>query len=80
MISWIFGIIFFVTGVLNAWLVHLAPGVFYLLLSFIYFPPANRFFKKKLGFSIPFAIKIILGLLILWGTLAVGDLVEILGG
>ncbi len=79
-ISWIFGVIFFVTGILNAFLVHLVPGVFYLLLSFIYLPPANAILKKRFGFSIPFVAKIILGLFILWGTLAVGELVEILGG
>lgn len=75
-ISWIFGIIFFVIGVLNAILVHPVPGTFYILLSFIYLPSTNTILKKKFGFSIPLAVKIILGLVILWGTLAVGDLME----
>jgi hypothetical protein len=78
-INWIFGVVFFVIGVLNAFLVHLVPGVFYLILSCVYFPPVNAILKKKFGLSIPFAVKIILGLVILWGTLAVGDLAEILG-
>jgi len=77
--SWIFGIIFFLAGVLNAILVHPVPGAFYLLLSLIYFPLVSVFFKKKFGFSIPFTVKVILGIVILWGTLAVGDLAEILG-
>jgi hypothetical protein len=78
-ISWIFGVAFFVIGVLNAFLVHPVPGVFYLLLSFVYFPPANVLFKKRFGFSIPLVVKIILGLVVLWGTLAVGDLAEMFG-
>jgi len=75
-ISWIFAIIFFILGVLNAIFVHPVPGIFYLLLALVYLPATNAFIKKKLGFSIPLAVKIIVGLVILWGTLAVGDLME----
>lgn len=78
-ISWIFGVVFFAIGVLNAFLVHLVPGVFYLLLSFIYVPPADVLSKKWFGFSIPFVVKVVVGLVILWGTLAVGDLAELFG-
>ena len=78
-ISWIFALLFFVIGVLNLWLVHHVPGIFYLILSIFYSPPTNKLFRIKLGFSIPLAVKIVLGLFILWGTLAVGELVEILG-
>ncbi len=78
-ISWSFGIVFVVIGVLNMFLVHFVPGAFYILLSIIYIPQTNAFIKKKFGFSIPFAVKIIVGLVILWGTLAVGDLAEIFG-
>ncbi|HYD35174.1 MAG TPA: hypothetical protein VD999_03860 [Vitreimonas sp.] len=78
-INWLFGIIFFVIGVLNLLLVHPVPGVFYLVLSLIYFPVTNKILQKNLGFTIPFALKVIVGLVIMWGTLAVGDLAEILG-
>lgn len=78
-VSWIFGIVFLVTGALNVALVHPVPGIFYLLLSLVYFPPLGAFIKKKLGFTIPFWVKVALGLVVLWGTLAVGDLAEILG-
>ena len=78
-INWIFGAVFFVTGVLNVVLVHPVPGIFYLLLSLVYFPPVSAFVKKKLGLAIPFWVKVALGLVVLWGTLAVGDLAEILG-
>lgn len=78
-ISWIFGIVFFSIGVLNLFLVHPVPGIFYLLLSFVYSPPANAILKRRFGFSIPLAVKIILGLAIVWATLAVGELAEMFG-
>lgn len=78
-ISWMFGIVFLVIGVLNVLLVHPVPGVLYLLISVIYFPPANAILERKLGFSIPFVVKVILAIIILWGTLAVGDLAEMFG-
>ena len=78
-ITWIFGIVFFVIGVLNVFLVHPVPGVFYLLLSFVYFASTHAIFKKRFGFWIPLVVKIILGLVILWVTLAVGDLAELFG-
>ena len=79
MISWILGIAFFAIGVLNVYLVHPVPGVFYLLLSFVYFPPANAILKERFGFSIPLVVKIILGLVIVWFTLGVSDLAEMFG-
>lgn len=74
-----FGILFTVIGLLNLFLVHPVPGVFYLLLSLIYWPRTNVLFKRRLGFSIPLSVKVILGIVILWGTLAVGDLAEMYG-
>jgi hypothetical protein len=73
-ISWIFGIAIFAIGVLNVFLVHPVPGVIYLLLSFVYFPPANAILKKRFGFSIPLVVKIILGIVIIMFTLGVSDL------
>jgi hypothetical protein len=73
-ISWLFGTLVFAIGVLNVFLVHPVPGVVYLLLSLIYMPPANAVLKKRLGLSIPLAVKIILGIFIIWFTLGVSDL------
>ena len=77
--SWIFFIIFFAIGILNAFLVHIVPGIFYIILSLLYIPATNAILKKKFGFKISLKVKVILALLILWPTLAVGDLAEILG-
>ena len=79
LITWIFGIAFFTIGVLNVFLVHPVPGIFYLLLPFVYFPPANAILKERFGFSIPLVVKIILGLVIVWFTLGVSDLAEMFG-
>lgn len=78
-LSWVFYVIFLVTGILNLILVHPVPGIFYILLSFIYLPQTNIFLKNRFGFTIPSVVKIAFGFVILWGTLAVGDLAEILG-
>lgn len=72
--GWTFGTIVFFIGILNIILVHPVPGVIYLFLSVVYIPWLNVFLKKKLGFSIPVAIKIILGIVIIWFTLGISDL------
>ncbi len=76
---WAFAAVFFITGVLNLVLVHPVPGLFYVCLSALYLPVVDAALKSKLKFTVPFAVKVILGLVILWGTLAVGDLAEVLG-
>lgn len=73
--GWFFGILFLVIGVLNLIYVHPVPGIVYILLSLAYLPPV----AKKLGFSIPFIAKVIVGLVVLWWTLGVSDLADMLG-
>ena len=72
--GWIFGMVVLTVGILNMFLVHLVPGVAYLLLSFIYFPPSNAYIRKKFGFQIPLVVKIILAIFIIMFTLGVSDL------
>jgi len=79
-ICWTFGMLFFVIGILNMILVHVVPGIIYVLISLIYLPTVDTWMKAKLGFSIPFIAKVIVGLVILWATLAVGDLMEVFEG
>lgn len=78
-VSWIFGFWILIIGILNIFQIHAVPGIIYIALSLVFFPTTNIFLKKKFGFSIPFAIKIILFLLIMWFTLGVGDLAELYG-
>ncbi len=76
-IGWMFGILFLVIGVLNMILIHAVPGLFYIVLSLLYLPPAHGFLKERVGFSIPRSGTVVLALLVLWATLAVGDLMEL---
>lgn len=73
-INWLFALVVFAIGVLNVFLVHPVPGAIYLLLSLVYFPPANDLLLERFGFSIPSVVKIILGVVIIWFTLGVSDL------
>lgn len=79
LIGWLFFLIFLALGMMNLILVHPVPGIFYMIFSFIFLPPANTLLKKITGWVIPPWIKISLALIILWGTLAVGDLAEMYG-
>ena len=76
-ITWVFAILFVAIGVLNIFMVHPVPGLIYIAIASIYFPGANKVIKKNMGFTIPFATKLIIGVLVMWATLGVGDLMEI---
>lgn len=73
-ISWLFGLLVLTIGIANVFLVHPVPGIIFLLLSLVYFPPTNAFLWERTGFVIPAAVKIILGIVIIWFTLGVSDL------
>jgi hypothetical protein len=45
-------------------------------LSFVFFPPSNQLFRKITGFYIPLVVKIILGVLIIWAAIGVGELFD----
>lgn len=76
-LSWLFGTAVFAIGLVNTfWGDDPGFGVFILLLSFVYFPPANALLRKWTGFSIPLAAKVILGIFILWVALGVGELFD----
>ena len=76
-ISWLFGIVVFGIGIVNAfWGNDPFFGLFIILLAFVYFPPVTALFKKITGFNIPRFIKIIVGVFILWAALGVGELFD----
>lgn len=78
-VDWTFGLLFVVIGLLNLILVHPVPGIFYLLLSLLYYPRTHQFTRSKFGVTIPLVVRIVIGLLVLWGTLAVTDLADMAG-
>lgn len=73
-LSWLFGLAVFATGILNMILVHMVPGIVYLLLALIYFPPLNEILRARFGFTIPLLVKVILGIILIIFTLGVSDL------
>jgi hypothetical protein len=75
-VSWLFGLVLVIIGVMNLFLVHPVPGIAYLLLSLIYFPPVTAWLKDKYRISIPVIVKILLGVFIIMFTLGVSDLAE----
>jgi hypothetical protein len=76
-ISWFFGLLVLAIGVINIfWGNDFGFGVFILILSFVYYPPANSFLKRRFGFSIHYSLKILLAIFILWAALGVGELFD----
>jgi hypothetical protein len=72
--NWIAFAIIATIGLLNLFLVHPVPGIVFLLISMVYFPPAAMFFQKIFGTAIPFLVKLILFIIIVWFTLGISDL------
>lgn len=78
--GWLFGLLVFAIGVINTfWGNDAGFGIFLVLLSFVYFPPASALFRRLTGFTIPMAVKIILGVFIIWAALGVGELFDKIG-
>lgn len=75
--SWVLLLLFAGIGVLNMVKVDLLAGALYLLFSIIYYPPIDKLFLKRLGFAFPYLAKVLLAFLVIWVSLAVGDLAEI---
>jgi hypothetical protein len=78
-VSWFWVLLFWFLGIMNAWKIHIIPGLFYLTLSLLYLPLFDSLSVRYLQIKIPFWIKMVVALLILWATLAVGDLAELYG-
>jgi hypothetical protein len=72
--TWVLGLIVFVIGVANLFLVHPVPGLVAIGLSVLYLPTVNSFLLKKFGFQIPAWVKIVLAVFVIWFTLGVSDL------
>ncbi|WP_184177984.1 hypothetical protein [Rhabdobacter roseus] len=76
-ISWLFGIVVVAIGTINVfWGNDPGFGIFLLLLSWVYAPPLATLFREKTGWPLPGAVKIVLGLFILWAALGVGELFD----
>ncbi len=76
--SSLFGSAVFTVGILNLILIHPVPGIAYLLVSSIYFPPVSNRLTSRLGFTPTLLLKIILGVILILFTLGVSDLGELI--
>lgn len=74
-ISAVFGVLFSAIGILNVfWGNDSFYGLFVLTLSLIFYLPISNFIRSSTGFYIPVAVKILLGMFILWSAFGVGEL------
>lgn len=74
-VGWLFGLLVVAIGLINIfWGNDQAFGAFIIMLSFVYFPPANVLFSAFTGFAIPGWLKILGAVCILVGALGVGEL------
>ncbi|HEX2533436.1 MAG TPA: hypothetical protein VHK69_06855 [Chitinophagaceae bacterium] len=75
LIGWLFGSTVLAIGVVNTfWGNDPGFGLFLVLLSFVYYPPAHARLRQWTGFSIPVVIKFLLAVFIIWAALGVGEL------
>jgi energy-coupling factor transporter transmembrane protein EcfT len=72
--GYLFAVLVITLGILNLVLVHPVPGLVYILLALFFIPGTNKKLQQKFGFALPAWIKIVLGIFILWFTLGVSDL------
>ena len=73
--GWLFGALLFFIGFVNTfWGNDPFLGIGIMFLSFLYYPPINMLIKDLTGITIPRIAKIILGVLLLWIALGVGEL------
>ncbi len=76
---WIFALVIFSIGLANLLLVHVVPGMIFIIASLLFLPPVNSMTKDNLNISIPFSIQIILFIVLIWFTLGISDLGELMG-
>lgn len=74
LVDWLFGSVVLAIGVLNLLLVHPVPGVVFVLASLLYFRPAQAVLEQRFRVPVPPVAKVVLGLAIVWFTLGVSDL------
>lgn len=79
LLDWVLVVVFGLLGVMNLIWIHVVPGVFYLLISILYVPPVVGLLEVLVGFKIPYGVRIAGAVVLLWATLAVGDLAELFG-
>lgn len=75
----LFGLLYLLIGVLNIIWVSLTVGLLYIVLASLFFPPIQWFLKAIIGERWTFYSCLGIAVVVLWGTLGVGDLAELAG-
>lgn len=76
-ISWIFGMVFLATGIINTfWGNDTGSGIFIVLLSLLIIPLSSNIIQRWLGRPISPFVRVVIGLFILWSSLGVGELFD----
>lgn len=76
-VSWFLGTVFLAIGLINIfWGNDPGYGIFVGLLAFLFFPPVAVMIKNITGFAVPWIVKILVGVFILWSALGVGELFD----
>jgi cobalamin biosynthesis protein CobD/CbiB len=75
LITWLSGAFFIIIGFINTfWGNDPGYGLFVVALAFLFFPPVTDLIRNITGFSIPWYLKVLLALFILWSALGVAEL------
>ena len=76
-LSFLFGSILCVIGILNLIFIHSTPALFYFMISIPFWPITDKIISNRFKIKIPFYLKLFVFLIVMWGTLGVGDLMEL---
>ena len=77
--SYAFAMVLVAIGIGNLIYVHPVPGIAFLLFAMVYVPPVSPWLEEKLGTRTASIAKFIFGFALLWFTLGISDLGEIMG-
>lgn len=78
--SWLIGLVFSAIGVVNLfWGNDPGFGAFIILLSLAFYPPVSAWFTQRTRFALPWWLKGVVALFILWSSLGVGELFDKIG-
>jgi hypothetical protein len=78
-ICYLFALLLITIGIANLILVHPVPGLAYLLIALLFLPPVQTQIQRKLGIRLPALLLFALGFVLLWFTIGISDLGEIIG-
>ena len=76
-VFWIFSFVFLTLGILNWIYIDLRPALFYIIIATLYLPSIRSRLAKWIRPNYLNIILLTIAILIIWGTLGVGDLFEL---